>query len=139
MEEILHAAEAGVDRSLAWDAWSANHKERAFPVNLTACLPISKYPMTFSSPLVPAPIHRCTSPDVPVPTANRKPFLIFCVPMSKPSYVRGPETPLVEMTLAEALARTAQRYPGRPNFFVTFPTLRSMYAETSKYAEARLA
>jgi len=33
--------------------------------------------------------------------------------MSKLSYVRGPETPLVEMTLAEALAITAQRYPGR--------------------------
>ena len=33
--------------------------------------------------------------------------------MSKLSYARGPETPLVEMTLAEALARTAQRYPGR--------------------------
>ena len=31
--------------------------------------------------------------------------------MSKPSYARGPQTPLVEMTLAEALARTAQRYP----------------------------
>src|SRR5947208_8517106 len=33
--------------------------------------------------------------------------------MSQPSYAKGPETPLVEMTLAEALARTAQRYPER--------------------------
>src|SRR5438270_420913 len=28
-------------------------------------------------------------------------------------YTKGPETPMVEMTLAEALARTAQRYPAR--------------------------
>jgi len=33
--------------------------------------------------------------------------------MSRLSYARGPQTQLVEMTLAEALARTAQRYPER--------------------------
>jgi fatty-acyl-CoA synthase len=33
--------------------------------------------------------------------------------MSEPSYASGPKTPLVELTLGEALARTAQRFPER--------------------------
>src|SRR5690348_13660994 len=42
---------------------------------------------------------------------RRTPALISCIPMSQPSYAKGPETPLVEWTLAEALQRTAERYP----------------------------
>jgi fatty-acyl-CoA synthase len=49
--------------------------------------------------------------------------------MSKPSYAIGPETPLVEMTLAEALARTAQRYPGREAVVSRHQNLRYTWRE----------
>src|SRR5437667_4478651 len=49
--------------------------------------------------------------------------------MSKLSYARGPQTPLVEMTLAEALARTAQRYPDREALVSRHQNLRYTWRE----------
>lgn len=36
---------------------------------------------------------------------------VYTVPMSSPSYAKGLQTPLVKMTLSEALAKTAARFP----------------------------
>src|SRR5947209_18368374 len=49
--------------------------------------------------------------------------------MSRLSYAKGPETPMVEMTLAEALARTAQRYPAREAVVSRHQNLRYTWRE----------
>lgn len=49
--------------------------------------------------------------------------------MSEPSYAKGPITLLVEMTLAEALGNTAQRYPGREALVSRHQNLRYTWQE----------
>lgn len=49
--------------------------------------------------------------------------------MSELSYSCGPKAPLVEFTLAEALAQTAQRYPGREALISRHQNLRYTWSE----------
>src|SRR6266700_7730 len=49
--------------------------------------------------------------------------------MSEPSYSKGPESSLVELTLAEALAQTAVRFPAREALIVCHQNLRFTWRE----------